>query len=142
MDMGPICFNSPIVHFLLLRQVSCVNLQVMKFNYKQKGVYFTKNDFGFISRLNDGFVSLGRSCLQSSSILDTNFNENECIKNSMIIYVFVNTTESKDIDDLVELALLYFLECGILWKASKKFINFDHLFMVENLDTLTLTLGI
>ena len=35
-----ICFNSPITHHLLLRQVMCSDLQVMQFNFNGKRVCF------------------------------------------------------------------------------------------------------
>ena len=133
-SMKKIRFNSSITHHLLLRQVMCSDLQVMEFNFNGKGARFTKQEFGLITGLNCKSVSPNGPCPKSDRILNTYFNGNRRLKNSHIKHAFLNTTEFEEENDLLKLGLLYFLECGILGKDSEKFIDIEHLSMVDNLD--------
>ncbi|KAF3432542.1 hypothetical protein FNV43_RR27282 [Rhamnella rubrinervis] len=73
---------------------------------------------------------------QANRIRNTYFGHLKKIKNSNVRDVFLGLKRSKleDKDNMVRLALIYFLECGLLGQESQVSIDIQHLFMVENLE--------
>ena len=67
-------------------------------------------------------------------LLDYYFNNEVKITNVIVKDIFIKTKHFMEDDDNLKLALLYFLEYGILGKESKAHIDIEHLTMVEDLD--------
>ena len=106
----------------------------MKFNFGGKAAKFTKQDFGIITRLKMGPLPTEKPNASPSKLPDNYFNNDEKITNAIVKDVFIETKHFVEDDDILKLALLYFLEYGILGKESKAHIDIEHLTMVEDLD--------
>ena len=127
-------FSAGIVHHLISRQSKGTDSTCMEFNFGGKAAKFTKQEFGIITGLRMGPLPTEMPNASPSRLLDDYFNNEEKITNAIVREVFIETKEFMEDDDILKLALLYFLECGILGKESKALIDIEHLAMVEDLD--------
>ena len=106
----------------------------MKFNFGGKATKFIKQEFGIITGLKMDPLPTEKPNASPRRLLDDYFNNEEKITNAIIKDVFIETKYFMEDDDILKLALLYFLEYGILGKESKSQINIEHFAMVEDLD--------
>ncbi|KAF3434738.1 hypothetical protein FNV43_RR21823 [Rhamnella rubrinervis] len=133
--MQKIILSGGIVHNMLVRQADSISKDVMEFNFNGKGAIFTKREFGFIMGLKmENSVDVP-SPPQSNRIKNTNFGHLKKIKNSNVrdVLLYLKRSKLEDKDDMVRLALIYFLECGLLDKESQVSIDLQHLSVVEDL---------
>ncbi|KAF3455508.1 hypothetical protein FNV43_RR00138 [Rhamnella rubrinervis] len=113
-----------------------MNEDVMEFNFNGNGAIFTRKEFGIITGLkmkNTLDVPLPP---YSDRIRNRYFDHIHKIKNMDVRNVFINVRQNQleYEDDFVRLALIYFLECGLLGKESQVGIILDYLSMVEDLN--------
>ncbi|KAF3432485.1 hypothetical protein FNV43_RR27225 [Rhamnella rubrinervis] len=121
---------------MITRQTESINEDVMEFNFNGNGAIFTRQEFGIIFGLKMENTLDVLPPPYSDRIRNTYFDHIHKIKNIDVRNVFVNVRRSQlDYEDgFVRLALIYFLECGLLGKESHIRISLDYLSMVEDLN--------
>ena len=82
----------------------------MEFNFGGKAAKFTKQKFGIIIGLKMGPLPTEKPNASPSRLLDDYFNNEEKITNVIVKDVFIKTKQFMEDDDILKLALLYFLE--------------------------------
>ncbi|KAF3440778.1 hypothetical protein FNV43_RR19064 [Rhamnella rubrinervis] len=113
-----------------------MNEDVMEFNFNGNGAIFTRKEFGIITGLKMENTLDVPSPPYSDRIKNRYFGHIHKIKNMDVRNVFINVRRNQleYEDDFMRLALIYFLECGLLGKESQVRINLDYLSMVEDLN--------
>ncbi|KAF3449598.1 hypothetical protein FNV43_RR10328 [Rhamnella rubrinervis] len=134
--MHNIVLNAGIIHNMIARQAESLNEGAMEFNFNGNGAIFTRKEFGIITGLNMENTLDIQPPPYSDRIRNTYFGHIHRIKNRDVRNVFMHIKQNRleYEDDFVRLALIYFLECGLLGKESQVCINLDYLSMVEDLN--------
>ncbi|KAF3435577.1 hypothetical protein FNV43_RR22666 [Rhamnella rubrinervis] len=117
LDMQELQFSGQVINHMLWRQCICDDPNIMVFNFGGSGARFTIQEFCLISGLFCGPVPTTRPTT-SKRFRDTYFSGRKFpLHNHDIVEVFSTATCEND-DDMVKLALLYFLETVILSKEK------------------------
>ncbi|KAF3449118.1 hypothetical protein FNV43_RR09842 [Rhamnella rubrinervis] len=134
--MHNIVLNAGIIHNMIARQAESLNEGAMEFNFNGNGAIFTRKEFGIITSLKMENTLDIQPPPYSDRIRNTYFGHIHRIKNRDVRNVFMHIKQNRleYEDDFVRLALIYFLECGVLGKKSQVCINLDYLSMVEDLN--------
>ncbi|KAF3434942.1 hypothetical protein FNV43_RR22029 [Rhamnella rubrinervis] len=130
LDMQELQFNGQVVNHMLWRQCICDDLNIMVFNFGGSGARFTIQEFCLISGLFCGPVPTTRPTT-SGRFRDTYFRKFP-LHNHDIVEVFSTATCEND-DDMVKLALLYFLETVILSKEKPTPIPVERVDMLDDI---------
>ncbi|KAF3455786.1 hypothetical protein FNV43_RR00428 [Rhamnella rubrinervis] len=134
--MHNIVLNAGIIHNMIARQVESLNEGAMEFNFNGNGAIFTRKEFGIITGLKMENTLDIQPPPYSDRIRNTYFGHIHKIKNRDVRDVFMHIKQNRleYEDDFVRLALIYFLECGLLGKESQVCINLYYLSMLEDLN--------
>ncbi|KAF3457328.1 hypothetical protein FNV43_RR01985 [Rhamnella rubrinervis] len=116
LGMHEVISSGGIVHDMIVRQADSISDDVIEFNFNGKGKMFTKRKFGFITGLKMENSLDVPPPPHSNRIRNKYFGHLKKIKNSDVRDVYVNLKRKKldDKDDMVRLALIYFLECALI----------------------------
>ncbi|KAF3451325.1 hypothetical protein FNV43_RR07420 [Rhamnella rubrinervis] len=119
LQVNELQFSGQVVNYMLWRQCICDDPDIMVFNFGGSGARFTIQEFCLISGLFYGPVPSTRPT-SSRRFRDTYFGGRKFpLHNHDIVEVFMTAT-CEDNEDMVKLALLYFLEIVILSKEMPK----------------------
>ncbi|KAF3433592.1 hypothetical protein FNV43_RR24694 [Rhamnella rubrinervis] len=134
--MHNIVLNAGIIHNMIARQAESLNEGAMEFNFNGNGAIFTRKEFGIITGLKMENTLDIQPPPYSDRIRNTYFGHIHKIKNRDVRNVFMHIKQNRleYEDDFVRLALIYFLECGLLGKESQVCMNLDYLSMLEDLN--------
>ncbi|KAF3449537.1 hypothetical protein FNV43_RR10266 [Rhamnella rubrinervis] len=131
--MQELQFSGQVVNHMLWRQCICDDPNIMVFNFGGSGVRFTIQEFCLISGLFYGPVPTTHPTT-SGHFRDTYFGGQKFpLHNHDIVEVF-NTTTCEGDDDMVKLALLYFLETIILSKEKPTPIHVERVNMLDDIE--------
>ncbi|KAF3455632.1 hypothetical protein FNV43_RR00269 [Rhamnella rubrinervis] len=134
--MHNIVLNAGIIHNMIARQAESLNEGAMEFNFNGNGAIFIRKEFGIITGLKMENTLDLQPPPYSDRIRNTYFGHIHKIKNRDVRNVFMHIKQNRleYEDDFVRLALIYFLECGLLGKESQVCINLDYLSILEDLN--------
>ncbi|XP_038904295.1 uncharacterized protein LOC120090649 [Benincasa hispida] len=117
-----IIFNSPLAHYILLREVEDNRNDAMKFNLNDTIVTFTKEDFLLVTRLWRSFNPVDVRRVEVTRSL-----RNRYLKNDFAGDIHICTLETvyKEMEfendmDAVKMTLVYYTELGMMEKEKTK----------------------
>ncbi|XP_038885907.1 uncharacterized protein LOC120076213 [Benincasa hispida] len=118
-----IIFNSPLVHYILLREVEDDRKDAMTFNLNGMVVTFTKEDFLLVTGL---WRSLHSRCFKNDFVGDIHIDTLETVYKEM---------EFENDMDAMKMTLVYYTELGMMGREKTK-ANVDKTLLidVEDLD--------
>ncbi|KAF3449700.1 hypothetical protein FNV43_RR10431 [Rhamnella rubrinervis] len=133
LNMHKLQFSGQVVNHMLWRQRVCDDPDIMVFNFGGSGARFTIHEFCLINGLFYGPVPSIRPTT-SGRFRDTYFGSRKFpLHNHDIVEVFSIATYEDD-DDMVKLALLYFLETDILDKEKLMLILVERVDMLDDIE--------
>ncbi|KAL4035296.1 hypothetical protein IC575_003977 [Cucumis melo] len=119
-----IVFNGPLIHYLLLREVEDEGKDSISFLLGGVVCTFGRREFNIITELwgpKEDYIQL----VGNSRLLEKFFKDKECVYVSDLEDIFLEY-ESDD-DDIVKLALVYFIEISLLGKDRRTKVDIDFL---------------
>ncbi|WKA03569.1 hypothetical protein VitviT2T_021671 [Vitis vinifera] len=138
-------FSAQIVHQLLLRQCETKKDNEIWILLKSKGLRFSKEEFALITGLSFGPIT--KCDKKSLRIRDTYFKGENKVRNDELEKVFLSLGEEKkkkknkknkkkgfEDEEVIKLALLYFLEHVLFGKEGKNLIDMEWVALVDNLE--------
>ncbi|KAL4017987.1 hypothetical protein IC575_021574 [Cucumis melo] len=111
-----IVFNGPLIHYLLLREVEDEGKDCISFLLGGVVCTFGRREFNIITGLwgpKEEYIQL----VENSRLLEKFFKDKECIYVSDLEDIFLEY--EGDDDDIVKLALVYFIELSFLGKDRR-----------------------
>ena len=151
LGMTNLKFSAQIVHNMLLRQCDIKREDEMWILVYSKGLRFSASEFALITGLKFGNIS--QFDLTSLRIRDQYFNGENKIRNNRLEEVFISlckkgkrtstkrtkkkaklSGKSNLDEDIVKLALLYFVEHVLLGKEGKNLIDLQWVQLVDSLE--------
>ncbi|KAL4018071.1 hypothetical protein IC575_021661 [Cucumis melo] len=111
-----IVFNGPLIHYLLLREVEDEGKDSISFLLGGVVCTFGRREFNIVTGLwgpKEDYIQLGGN----SRLLEKFFKDKECVYVSDLEDIFLEY--EGDDDDIVKLALVYFIEISLLGKDRR-----------------------
>ncbi|KAK2652259.1 hypothetical protein Ddye_012115 [Dipteronia dyeriana] len=137
LQMHELKFSGQLVHHLLLRQILSHNKSEMWFAVGGKTFRFSIEEFCLITGLECGHdppLEVKEKRDGYGSFRSSMLNGEVWFNNKTLEPIFKSTSSDSD-EDMVKLALLYFLETVLFGKDQKVFIGAHHVELLEYLDT-------
>ncbi|KAK3195473.1 hypothetical protein Dsin_026783 [Dipteronia sinensis] len=133
--MHELQFSGQLVHHLLLRQIQSSNKSEMWFAVGGKAFRFSIQEFCLITSLACGpYPPVLEKRDGSGSFRSSMLNGEVRYNNKTLEAIFKAASLDSD-EDMVKLALLYFLETVLFGKDQKVHINALHVELLKNLET-------
>ncbi|KAL4021790.1 hypothetical protein IC575_020607 [Cucumis melo] len=127
-----IVFNGPLIHYLLLREVEDEGNDSISFLLGGVVCTFGRREFNIITGLwgpKEDYIQL----VGNSRLLEKFFKDKECIYVSDLKDIFLEY-ESDD-DDIVKLALIYFIEISLLGKDRRTKVDIGFFKIADDWNT-------
>ncbi|KAL0548375.1 hypothetical protein IC582_012824 [Cucumis melo] len=127
-----IVFNGPLIHYLLLREVEDERNDYISFLLEGVVCTFDRREFNIITGLwgaKDESIQL----VGNSRLLEKFFKDKECIYGSDLDNIFLEYVG--DDDDIVKLALIYFIELSLLEKDRRTKVDIDFFKIADDWNT-------
>jgi len=126
-----------VIQHLGLSLVECDDNGVMEFNFGGTGARFSDRDFALVTGLSfSGNVddsTIGIRDIKTNEIHTKYMKKKSSIWTNHLLKYFTDAEYRED-KDAVKMALLYFLNCGLLEVARKTNIDLKFVKLVEDLD--------
>ncbi|XP_031744033.1 uncharacterized protein LOC116404765 isoform X2 [Cucumis sativus] len=113
-----IIFNGPLIHYLLLREVEDERVDHISFKIGEVVCSFGRREFNMMTGLWSSQPE-PIDLVGNSRLLEKFFEQKKCIYISDLEDTFVEYEGDDDDDDIVKLALVYFIEMSLLGKDRR-----------------------
>ncbi|KAL0533901.1 hypothetical protein IC582_028176 [Cucumis melo] len=127
-----IVFNGPLIHYLLLREVEDEGKDSISFLLGGVVCTFGRREFNIITGLwgpKEDYIQL----VGNSRLLEKFFKDKECVYVSDLEDIFLEY--EGDDDDIVKLALLYFIEISLLGKDRRTKVDIGFFKIADDWNT-------
>ncbi|KAL0537547.1 hypothetical protein IC582_026525 [Cucumis melo] len=127
-----IVFNGPLIHYLLLREVEDEGKDSISFLLGGVVCTFDRREFNIITGLwgpKEDYIQL----VGNSRLLEKFFKDKECIYVSDLEDIFLEY--EGDDDDIVKLALVYFIEISLLGKDRRTKVDIGFFKIADDWNT-------
>ncbi|KAK0597658.1 hypothetical protein LWI29_027297 [Acer saccharum] len=137
LDMNDLKFYGQLVHHLLLRQIQSPNKSEMWFSLGGKTFRFSIQEFCLITGLECGpdLPVVSKENGDGSGSFRSSMLNGEVRLNNRTLEAMFKAASSDNDEDMVKLALLYFLETVLFGKDQKVHIGAQHVELLEDLET-------
>ncbi|KAI9185171.1 hypothetical protein LWI28_004985 [Acer negundo] len=137
LDMNDLKFSGQLVHHLLLRQIPSPDKSEMWFAIGGKRLRFSIQEFCLITGLECGPEPpvLSKEKGDGSGSFRSSMLNGEVRFNNKTLEAMFKAAFSDNDEDMVKLALLYFLETVLFGKDQKVYIGAQHVELLEDLET-------
>ena len=137
LEMNDIKFSGQLVHHLLLRQVRSTNKSEMWFAVGGKTFRFSIQEFCLVTGLEccNYPPAVSKEKGDSSGSFRSSMLNGEVRLNNKTLEAMFKAASSDNDEDMVKLALLYFLETVLFGKDQKVHIGAQHVELLEDLET-------
>ena len=117
-----IIFNGPLIHYLLLREVEDERVDHISFKIGEVVCSFGRREFNMMTGLWSSQPE-PIDLVGNSRLLEKFFEQKKCIYISDLEDTFVEYEGDDDDDDIVKLALVYFIELSLLGKDRRRKVD-------------------
>ncbi|KAL0558960.1 hypothetical protein IC582_003549 [Cucumis melo] len=124
-----IVFNGPLIHYLLLREVEDEGKDSISFLLGGVVCTFGRREFNIVTGLwgpKEDYIQLGGN----SRLLEKFFKDKDCVYVSDLEDIFLEY--EGDDDDIVKLALVYFIEISLLGKDRRTKVDIGFLKIADD----------
>ena len=137
LEMNDLKFSGQLVHNLLLRQIQSPVKSEMWFAVGGKTLRFSIQEFCLITGLECGPEPpvLNKEKRDGSRSFRSSMLNGEVRFNNKTLEVMFKAASSDNDEDMVKLALLYFVETVLFGKDQKVHIGAQHIELLEDLET-------